>query len=59
MTSKSQYKRFAVSSFNSTEGAADVSDKVGLLIIAEAWLDLAEQTAQIVDQEVDEAHSHD
>jgi hypothetical protein len=25
--------------------------------MAEAWLDLAEQTAQIVDQEADEAHS--
>ena len=50
------YKRFAVSSLNSTEGAAGLSDKVGQLIIAEAWLDLAEQTTQIVDHEVDEAH---
>ena len=57
MTSESQYKRFAVSSLNSTEGATDLSDKVGLLIMGEAWLDLAEQTAQMVDQEADEAHS--
>jgi hypothetical protein len=46
MTSESHYKRFAVSSLNSTEGAADLSDKVGLLIMAEAWLDLAEQTVR-------------
>jgi hypothetical protein len=55
MTSES-YKRFAVSSLNSTEGAAGLSNKVGLLIVAEAWLDLAEQTSQIVDHQADEAH---
>jgi hypothetical protein len=55
MTSES-YKRFAASSLNSTEGVTCVSDKVRLLIMAEAWLDLAEQTTQIVDHESDEAH---
>jgi hypothetical protein len=57
MSSKNPYRRFAVSSLNSTEGVTDQSDKVGLLIMAEAWLDLAEQTTQVVDHEADEAHS--
>jgi hypothetical protein len=57
MTSESQYKRFAATSLNSTEDATDLSDKVGLLIMAEAWLDLAEQTTQMVDHEADEAYS--
>jgi hypothetical protein len=57
MTSKNEYSRFAVASLNSAESAADLSDKVGLLILAGAWLDLAEQTTQTVDHEADEAHS--
>jgi hypothetical protein len=57
MSSENPYRRFAVSSLNSTEGVTDQSDKVGLLIMAEAWLDLAEQTTQVVDHEADEAHS--
>ena len=55
MTSES-YKRFAASSLHSTEAVTGVSDKVRLLIMAEAWLDLAEQTTQMVDHESDEAH---
>jgi hypothetical protein len=43
MSSENPYRRFAVSSVNSIEGVTDPSDKVGLLIMAEAWLDLAEQ----------------
>ncbi len=35
---------FAVASLNSTEGVRDLTDKVRLLIIAEAWLELAQQT---------------
>jgi hypothetical protein len=35
---------------------SSVSDKVRLLIVAEAWLDLVEQTTQMVDREFDEAH---
>jgi hypothetical protein len=38
------YRNFALASLDSTEGVADLPDKVGLLIIAEAWLELAEQT---------------
>ena len=55
MTSEN-YRNFAVASLNSTEGAKDLADKVGLLIIAEAWLELAEQTTQLVGHEADEAH---
>ncbi len=55
MTSES-YKRFAASSLNSMEGITSVSDKMRLLIMAEAWLDLVEQTTQMVDHEFNEAH---
>jgi len=47
------YKSFAAASINSTEGAKDLTDKVGLLIIAEAWLELAEQTTQLVGHEAE------
>lgn len=50
------YKNFVATSLNSTEGAKDLTDKVGLLIIAEAWLELAEQTTQLMDHEAEEAH---
>jgi hypothetical protein len=56
MTSESQYRRFAIASLQSTEGVTDLSNKVGLLIRAEAWLDLAEQTTQRVDNDGGEAH---
>ena len=55
MTSEN-YKHFAMASLNSTEGAKDLTEKVGLLIIAEAWLELAEQTTQLVGHEAEEAH---
>ena len=42
------YRNFATASLNSTEGAKDLTDKVGRLIMAEAWLELAEQTSQLV-----------
>jgi len=57
MTSKNENSRFAVASLNSTGTATDLSSKVGVLILADAWLDLAEQTTQTVDHEADEAHS--
>ena len=50
------YKNFAAASLNSTEGAKDITDKVGLLIIAEAWLELVEQTTQLMGHEAEEAH---
>jgi len=55
MTSEN-YKNFAVASLNSTEGAKDQTDKAGLLIMAEAWLELAEQTTQPLGHEAEEAH---
>ena len=55
MTSEN-YRNFAMASLNSTEGAKDLTDKVGLLILAEAWLELAEQTTQLVGHEAKEAH---
>jgi hypothetical protein len=55
MTSEN-YRKFAVASLNSTEGAKHLTDKVGLLIMAEAWLELAEQTTQPVGPEAEEAH---
>ena len=50
------YKHFAAASLNSTEAAKDLTDKIALLIIAEAWLELAEQTTQLVSHEAEEAH---
>jgi hypothetical protein len=50
------YKNFATASLNSTEGAKDLTHKVGLQIIAEAWLELAEQTTQLVGHEAEEGH---
>jgi hypothetical protein len=52
----SDYRNFATASLNSTEGAKDLTNKVGLLIMAEAWLELAEQTTQLVGHEAKEAH---
>ncbi len=57
MTSVNPYKLFAATSLDSTEHATELSSKVGRLIVAEAWLDLAEQTTQIANHEADEAHS--
>jgi hypothetical protein len=55
MTSEN-YKNFPMASLNSTEGAKDLTEKVGLLIVAEAWLELAEQTTQLLGHEAEEAH---
>jgi hypothetical protein len=57
MTSKSEYSSFAVSSISSTQSVTDLSGKVSLLILADAWLDLVEQTTQTVHHEADEARS--
>lgn len=51
------YRNFAMASLSSTEGAKDLTDKVGRLIMAEAWLELVEQTTQLVGHEAQEAHS--
>jgi hypothetical protein len=54
--SSENYRNFARASVNATEGAKDLTDKVGILIMAEAWLELAEQTTQVVSHEAEEAH---
>ena len=56
MSSKNEYRRFAATSLESTENAADLTTKTRLLIMADAWLDLAERTTQLVDHEAEEAH---
>jgi hypothetical protein len=48
MSFENKYKRFAAASLDLTEKAKDLPDKVGVLIMAEAWLDLVEQTTQLV-----------
>jgi hypothetical protein len=53
--SKNEYRRFAAVSLESTENAANLATKTHLLIMADAWLDLAERTTQLVDHEADEA----
>jgi len=57
MTSENEYSRFAVASLNATGTATDLASEANLLILADAWLDLAEQTTQMVDHEADQAHS--
>ncbi len=37
MSFKNAYKRFAVTSLDQTERTADPTDKLGRLIVAEAW----------------------
>lgn len=56
MTSENEYRRFAVASLDTSKSATDLSGKIGLLILTEAWLDLAEQTTQMMGHESDEAH---
>ena len=56
MSSKNEYRRFAAASLESTENATDLTTKTHQLIMADAWLDLAERATQLVDHEADEAH---
>lgn len=55
MSLQDEYKRFAASSLDSTEKVTELSAKACCLIVAKAWLDLAEQTAQLTDHEAYEA----
>ena len=55
-SSKNAYRRFAAASLDFNERATDVAAKTRVLIMAEAWLDLAERTTQLMDHESDEAH---
>jgi hypothetical protein len=56
MSSENQYRRFAVASLDLSERGKTLADKSRALIVAEAWLDLAEQTTELVQREADAAH---
>lgn len=56
MSSENQYRRFAVASIDLSERGKTLVDKSRPLIVAEAWLDLAEQTTGLVQRETDAAH---
>jgi hypothetical protein len=57
MSYENAYRRFAVASLDLSEKGKNLADKSRVLIVAEAWLDLAEQTTQLVERETAEAHS--
>jgi len=50
------YSRFAIASLDLSERGRNLADKSRVLIVAEAWLDLAEETTQLVERETSEAH---
>ena len=56
MSSENHYRRFAVASLDLSERGKNLVDKSRVLIVAEAWLDLAEQTTELVQRETDAAH---
>jgi len=56
MSSEKQYKRFAAASLDLSERGTDLANKTRVLIVAEAWLDLAERTTPLVERESGEAH---
>ena len=57
MSSENQYRRFAVASIDLSERGKTLVDKSRPLIVAAAWLDLAEQTTELVQRETDAAHN--
>ncbi len=48
MSSEKQYRRFAAASLDLSERGTNSADKIRVLILAEAWLDLAERTTPLV-----------
>ncbi len=56
MSSENEYRRFAAASLDQSKRATDLAAKLGLLIRAEAWFDLAEQTTPLMARETGEAH---
>jgi hypothetical protein len=56
MSSESEYRRFAEASIDLSERGKNLADKSRVFIVADAWLDLAEQTTQLVERETGEAH---
>jgi hypothetical protein len=56
MRSENEYRRFAAASLDLSKKAPDLASKAHFLFMAEAWLDLAERTTQVVDHGAEEAH---
>jgi hypothetical protein len=56
MSSESEYRRSAAASLESSKGAPDLAGRIGRLIVAEAWIDLADQTTELAGSESGEAH---
>jgi hypothetical protein len=56
MTTQNAYRRFAATTLDVSKRAPDLATKTSVLVMADAWLDLAERTTQLVDHESDEAH---
>lgn len=56
MSSEKQYRRYAAASLDVSARGQNLADETRVLIVAEAWLDLAEQTTPIVERESGEAH---
>ena len=51
-----EYRRFAAVSLDLSKKAPNTAGKTAPLLMAEAWLNLAERTTQLVEHEADEAH---
>jgi len=47
---------FAAASLKLSEKGTNLAEKTGVLIVAEAWLDLAERTTPLVERESGGAH---
>ncbi len=56
MSSDNEYRRFAVASLDQSRRATDLPAKLGFLIMAEAWFELAEQTTPLMERDTGEAH---
>ena len=56
MSCENEYRRFAIASLDLSERGKNLADKSRVLIVAEARLDLAEQTTPLVERETSEAH---
>jgi hypothetical protein len=56
MSSEKQYGHYAAASLDLSAKGTNLAEKTRVLIVAEAWFDLAEQTTPIVERESGEAH---
>ena len=56
MSCEHEFRRFARATLVLSERGRNLADNSRVLIVAEAWLDLAEETTQLVERETSEAH---